>query len=297
MTNHIGTLRNVRTSMLDLAYLESGPADGPAVVLVHGFPYDVHAYEEVAPRLAAAGCRVIVPHVRGYGATRFRDASIPRSGEQAALGKDLMELIELLGIEAPVLGGYDWGGRACCIAAALMPERVKGLVTGGGYNMIAAPDANQLLPPGLHHNFWYQYYLHRPHAHAQLAAQRNEYCRYIWSAWSPNWKFDDATFARSAESFANPDWVDVVVHSYRQRHGLAQGDPALAELARATELRPQIAAPTIALYGDTGELARSMGRDGSRFTGKFDTVTLPGVGHNVPQEAPEAFAEAVLRLV
>ena len=297
MADPTGTLRSVRTTMLNMAYLESGPAGGPEVVLLHGFPYDVHTYDEVAPRLAAKGCRVIVPYLRGYGPTRFIDAAIPRSGEQAALGKDLIDLIEALDLKAPIVGGYDWGGRAACIAAALRPDRVKGLVTGGGYNMMADYDPKQLLPPLMHHLFWYQYYLHRPNAHEHLAAQRDEYCRYIWSSWSPTWHFDDATFAQTARSFANPDFVDVVVHSYRHRWALADGDPALAELARKAATRPSISVPTVALYGEAGALATAMAKDKSRFTGPWQFMSLPGIGHNIPQEAPAAMADAVLRLL
>lgn len=297
MAQTVGTLRTAQTTMLDMAYLESGPAEGPPVVLLHGFPYDVHAYDEVAPRLAAEGCRVIVPYLRGYGPTRFRDAATLRSGEQAALGKDLLDLIDVLGLKAPIVGGYDWGGRAACIAAALRPDSIRGLVTGGGYNMMADYDPAVLLPPFMEHAMWYQYYLHRPDAHERFATQRNDICRYIWKIWSPDWRFDDATFAQSAESFANPDFVAVAVHSYRHRWSLADGDPALLDLARQTATQPSISVPTVVLFGESGLLAAARAKDRSRFTGPYHLESLPGIGHNVPQEAPAAMASAVLRLL
>lgn len=287
-----------RTTMLDVAYQDWGPRDGKEVVLLHGFPYDVHAYENVAPLLSQQGCRVIVPYLRGYGPTRFIDSRIPRSGEQAALAKDLLDLIDVLNLRSPVLAGYDWGGRACCIAAALMPERITGLVTGGGYNILADLNVASVLPPQMHHVLWYQYYLHRPRAHEQLAVQRNEFCRYLWSLWSPTWRFDDTTFARSARSFENPDFVDVVVHSYRHRWGLADGDPALAPLAADAAARPAIRVPTIVLQGETAAFANlASDRDMDRFTGDWQFLSLPDVGHNIPQERPEAVADAVLRLL
>lgn len=286
------------TPVLDIAYVEAGPADGVPVILLHGFPYDVQAYAEVSPLLAAKGCHVIIPYLRGFGPTAFRDPAAPRSGEQAALAADLRDLIDGLGLERPIVAGYDWGGRAACLTAALWPDRVGGLVSCGGYNVLppARPDA--LLAPFMEHVLWYQRLLHQPDAHDWLAEHRATFCRYIWGIWSPAWRFGDEDFARSAPSFDNPDFVAVAVHSYRHRWGRAQGDPALADIAERAEAMPPITTPTIVLQGDEGPSASAANaRDRSRFTGFWDYRLLPGVGHNIPQETPGAMAEAVLRLV
>ena len=287
-------LQQVEAGALRVAYRDTGPADGWPVVLLHGFPYDAHAYDEVAPRLAAAGARVIVPWLRGYGPTRFLSLDTPRSGQQAALGADLLALLDALAIPRAVLAGYDWGGRAACIVSALWPERVRGLVTGNGYNIQDIAAAGRPAAPEAEHRLWYQYYLHGERGAAGLAANRAEFCRLLWRLWSPEWRFDDATFARSAASFDNPDFVAVVVQSYRHRFGLAEGDPALEAIEQRLAATPPIGVPAISLDGEADGVTRPNPRAARHFTGPFEQRLLPHVGHNLPQEAPAAFAEAVL---
>lgn len=295
----LGSLRRVRAGVLDVAFHESGPADGTPVLLMHGFPYDVHAYAEVAPLLAARGCRVIVPYLRGYGPTSFVDAATPRSGEQAALGADLLALLDALGIERAVLAGFDWGGRAACIVAALWPERCIGLVSCNSYNLQHIAAAGQPAPPANEHRHWYQYYFHSERGRAGLAQDREGFCRLLWSLWSPTWAFDDATYARTAAAFANPDFVDVVIHSYRHRHGLVDGDPAVRDIEARLAAQPDIAVPAITLDGaDDGVM--SVGGTASHahhFTGHHAHRVVPGAGHNPPQEKPQAFADAVLDVI
>ncbi len=292
-------MKHVAAGVLDVAYLEAGPVDGPPVVLLHGFPYDVHAYEAVAPALAAEGCRVITPYLRGYGPTRFRDAATPRSGEQAVLGTDLLSLLDSLGIGRAVLAGYDWGGRAACIVAALWPERAAGLVTCGGYNVQNIPNAMQPAAPAEEQRLWYQYYFHNERGRAGLAQDRRAVCRLLWRLWSPTWTFDDATFERSAAAFDNPDFVDVVIQSYRHRFGLAPGDPAALAAERRLEAQPAITVATIALHGaDDGVSPPDSSASHARhFTGRYERRVIPGAGHNLPQEAPEATVAAVMSLV
>ena len=279
-----------------VAYEESGAAQGWPVVLLHGFPYDVHAYDAVAPRLAAAGARVIVPYLRGYGPTRFRDARTPRSGEQAALGADLRALLDALGIARAVLAGYDWGGRAACVVAALWPGRCAGLVTANGYNIQDIAKSAAPAAPEAEHRNWYQFYFHTERGRAGLARNRGDLARLLWRLWSPEWRFDDATFARTAATFDNPDFLDVVIHSYRHRYALAAGDPACADIERALAAQPPIAVPTISLDGGADGVtpARDAAAHARHFTGPFRHDVLPGIGHNIPQEAPEDFAAAVL---
>jgi pimeloyl-ACP methyl ester carboxylesterase len=292
-------LKRVRTSVLEIAYEESGPTAGVAVLLMHGFPYDPRTYDEVVPRLVDAGCRVIVPYLRGYGATRFLASDTPRSGQQAALGNDLKELIDALALERAVLAGYDWGGRAACIVAALWPERVLGLVSANGYNIHDIAGSVKPASAEQEHRFWYQYYFHTERGRAGLEANRHEFCRFIWQLWSPNWRFDDATYDRTAVSFDNPDFVDVVIHSYRHRFGYADGDPSLEATERALAAKPRISVPTIVLHGDGSGLSPSETslRHAAFFTGPYQRRVIPSVGHNLPQEAPNAFADAVLELV
>src|SRR5947199_3889072 len=202
---------SVRTPVLDVAYSEAGPSDGEPVVLLHGFPYDPHAYDECVPPLAAAGCRVVVPYLRGYGPTRFLKAETPRSGQQAALAKDLLDLLDALALPSAVLAGYDWGGRAACIVAALWPERVRGLVSGGGYNIQYIPGYIEPQAPEREFQLWYQYYFHGERGRAGLEQNRYEFCKLLWRLWSPNWHFDEATYERTAGSFNNPDFVAVVI--------------------------------------------------------------------------------------
>ncbi|MDP3175782.1 MAG: alpha/beta hydrolase [Phenylobacterium sp.] len=292
------SLNTIRAGVLDVAYEAHGPADGQAVVLLHGFPYDVRCYDEVAPLLALRGIRVIVPYLRGYGATRFVEVSTPRSGEQAVLGMDLLALLDALGIGRAVLAGYDWGGRAACVVAALWPERVAGLVSGTGYNIQDIAASVRPEPPEAEARYWYQYYLHGERGREGLTQNRGAFARLLWRMWSPDWAFDEATFARTAASFDNPDFVEVVVHSYRHRFGLVAGDPAAADVERRLAARPSIGVPAINLHGAGDGVGPPAAVDGAakRFTAAYERRLLDGVGHNIPQEAPRAFAEAVLAL-
>ena len=292
-------IKHARTSVLDIAYEDSGPADGTPVLLMHGFPYDPRAYDEVVPLLAAQGCRTIVPYLRGYGPTRFLSPDTMRSGEQAALGNDLKELMDALRIERAVLAGYDWGGRAACIVAALWPERVRGLVTCGGYNMHDVAGSAKPADAGQEHRYWYQYYFHTERGRAGLTQNRRGIAKLLWTLWSPNWSFDDATFEATAASFDNPDFVEVVIHSYRVRYGYAPGDPALAALEQQLAAQPPIGVPTIVLQGEAAgtTVPESSAAHAKHFTGPYRRRTLPRVGHNVPQEAPGETADAVLALV
>jgi pimeloyl-ACP methyl ester carboxylesterase len=292
-------IKHARTSVLDIAYEESGPADGTPVLLMHGFPYDPRAYDEVVPLLAAQGCRTIVPYLRGYGPTRFLSPGTMRSGEQAALGNDLKELMDALKIERAVLAGYDWGGRAACIVAALWPERVRGLVTCGGYNMHDVAGSAKPADAEQEHRYWYQYYFHTERGRAGLTQNRRGIAKLLWKLWSPNWSFDDATFEATAASFDNPDFVEVVIHSYRVRYGYVPGDPALAAIEQQLAAQPPIRVPTIVLQGEAaGTTAPEASVAHAKyFIGPFRRRTIPRVGHNVPQEAPRETAEAVLELI
>jgi len=292
-------LKQIDAGVLNVGYAEAGKSDSPVVMLLHGWPYDIHSYVDVAPRLAQAGYRVIVPYLRGYGATRFLASDTLRSGQQAALGNDLKEFIDALVIERAVLAGYDWGGRAACIVAALWPERVLGLVSANGYNIQDIAGSTKPASAEQEHRLWYQYYFHTERGRAGLEANRHEFCRFIWQLWSPNWRFDDATYDRTAASFDNPDFVDVVIHSYRHRFGYADGDPSLEAIERALAAKPRISVPTIVLHGDGSGLSppESSLKHAAYFTGPYQRRVIPTAGHNLPQEAPDAFADAVLELV
>jgi pimeloyl-ACP methyl ester carboxylesterase len=291
-------LRSIKAGVLEVAFEETGSPDGWPVLLMHGFPYDVRAYDAVTPILAAAGARVIVPWLRGYGSTRFRSAATPRSGEQAALGKDLLDLLDALGIRKAVLAGYDWGGRAACIVSALWPERVAGLVSQNSYNIQDIAQSGQPQEPENEMRLWYQYYFHSERGRRGLVEKRREFCRLLWRLWSPQWSFDDATFDRTAGSFDNSDFVDVVIHSYRHRFGLVAGDPSLVPIERQLAGRPPITVPSITLDGDAdGVLALGgTAQHAARFAGPHEHRIVPGGGHNLPQEMPEAFAAAILAI-
>ena len=292
-------LRCVDAGALNIAYYEDGPSDGPAIMLMHGFPYDIHSYVDVAPQLAAQGCRVIVPYLRGYGPTRFRDARTPRSGEQAAVGADLIALIDALNIQRAVVAGYDWGGRAACVVAALRPERCIGLVSVNSY--LIQNIAKAMVPANARFEaaYWYQYYFQIERGVAGLTANRRQIAKLLWQQWSPNWHFDDACFERTAVAHDNPDYVDVVIHSYRHRYGVADGDPQYADLQRQLAALPAISVPTITLDGDADGVAPATDGTASaaKFTGRRTHQIIPHAGHNLPQEEPEAFAEAVMELV
>jgi pimeloyl-ACP methyl ester carboxylesterase len=294
-------LKRLSAGVLDVAYLEAGASAGPPVVLLHGFPYDVHAYDEVVPILASGGCRVVTPYLRGFGPTRFRSAQTPRSGEQAALGSDLVALLDALAIDRAVLAGYDWGGRAACVVSALWPQRVRGLVSCGndGYNIQDIAGSINPQAPEYELRYWYQFYFHSERGRAGLERNRHALCKLLWKLWSPNWKFDDATYDRTAASFDNPDFVEVVIHSYRHRYGLVPGDKSLEDTERRLASQPAIAVPTVALHGEANSVLPAGGaeRREQRFSGTYRRHVVPVVGHNVPQEAPQVFAEAVLSLI
>ena len=292
-------LRNVDAGVLNIAYFEAGPADGPAVMLMHGFPYDIHSYVDVAPQLAAQGCRVIVPYLRGYGPTRFLDPATPRSGEQAAVGADMMALMDALNIRRAVFAGYDWGGRAACVGAALWPERCIGLVCVNSYLIQDIARAMAPLRPEREVAYWYQYYFQIERGRAGLAANRRGIANLLWEQWSPNWPFDEVCLERTVIAHDNPDYVDVVIHSYRHRFGLAEGDPRYADIQRRLAALPPIAVPAVTLDGDGDGV--SPATDGqstaAKFTGRRVHRVVPRAGHNLPQEAPEAFAAAVMELI
>lgn len=289
-------LKQIDAGVLSVAYAEYGKPDGTPVVLLHGFPYDIHAYDVAAPLLAARGARVIVPYLRGYGPTRFLDAATPRSGEQAALGSDLLALMDALGFGQALLGGYDWGGRAACIVAALRPERVRGLVSVNGYNIQNIARSGAPAEPEHEQRLWYQYYFHGERGRAGLEKNRGALCRLLWRLWSPTWTFDDATYDRTAAAFDNPDFVETVIHSYRHRFALVAGDPAVAAIEHKLASQPPIAVPTITLDGADDGVMRigDTDRHAKHFTGRHEHRVIAGAGHNLPQEAPEAFADAML---
>jgi pimeloyl-ACP methyl ester carboxylesterase len=300
-TNHhpaLGPVRQAVAGLLNVGYAEVGPADGPAVLLLHGWPYDIHSYAEVAPLLAAAGYRAIIPYLRGFGTTRFLSDATLRNGEQAALALDVIALMDALEIERTILGGFDWGARTADIVAALWPERCRGLVSVSGY-LIGSQEAGQLpLPPAAERQWWYQYYFATERGRVGYDTYRHDFAKLIWRTASPKWNFDDATFDRSAASFDNPDHVEIVIHNYRWRLGLADGEPAYQELEEQLARGPMIGVPTITLEGDANGAPHP---DPSSYAGKFSgpyshRTIQGGIGHNLPQEAPEAFANAVLEV-
>ena len=290
-------MKLVNAGVLEIAYHESGPTDGPPVILLHGFPYAVHAYDEVASQLAAKGQRCLVPYLRGYGPTRFLHPHTPRSGEQAALGADLLAFLDALNIERATLVGYDWGGRAACVVAALWPDRVTGLVScAPGYNIQDIARAGEPASPEAEHRLWYQYYLHGERGRQGLADHRNGFCKLLWQLWSPTWDFSDEVFEQSAASWVNPEFVDVVVHSYRHRFGLVAGDPAYGPIQEQLAAQPTISVPSIVLVGgdDGVRQATLEDADAGHFSGPYRRQIVPGVGHNFPQEAPQVIIEAVM---
>jgi pimeloyl-ACP methyl ester carboxylesterase len=294
-----GTLRHVRTATLDVAYEESGAVDGAPVFLMHGWPYDPRCYDQVIAPLCGAGARVIVPYLRGFGPTRFLSEQTMRSGQQAALGNDLREIMDALAVDRAVLAGYDWGGRAACIVAALWPQRVRGLVTVNAYNIQNIPGAGKPAAPGQEHRLWYQWYFQMRRGRAGIEANRRELCRLLWRLWSPHWSFDEATFERSAASFDNPDFVAVTIHSYRHRYGNVPGDPKLEQIEQLLVQQPKISVPTIALQGEADGVhpPESSAHHAAFFSGPYQRRELPRIGHNPPQEDPQAFANAVLQIM
>jgi pimeloyl-ACP methyl ester carboxylesterase len=318
------TLKRIRTKTLEIAYEESGPQAGTPVLLMHGFPYDPRAYDEVVPPLVAAGCRTIVPYLRGFGPTRFLSPDTPRSGQQGAIGHDLLELMDALGLPTAALVGFDWGGRGACVVAALWPERVRCLVSANGYAIQDIAAAAAPRPPQLEYRAWYQWYFNTERGRAGLKAYRRELCKLLWQVASPNWNFDDVTYERTATSFENPDFVDIVIHSYRHRLGYAPGDPDLEGIEQRLASLPAISVPTIALSGGgdgayisgagAAELAPVADENAGKvtvnvaspaapaaqarfFTGSIQYRVIPVIGHNIPQEAPAAVVAAVLELI
>jgi pimeloyl-ACP methyl ester carboxylesterase len=290
------SLKQIDTGVLNTGYAEAGPADGPAVILLHGWPYDIHSYVDVAPLLASAGYRVIVPYVRGCGTTRFLSSAAFRNGQQAAVALDTIALMDALKIEKAILAGYDWGARTADIIAALWPERCKALVAVSGY-LIGSPEANKLpLPPKAEYQWWYQYYFATERGALGYAKYRRDFAKLIWQTASPRWEFDDATFDRTAASFDNPDYVAIVIHNYRWRIGLAKGDPQYDDLENRLAEGPVISVPTITLEGDANGAPHADGEAyRKKFSGKYaHRIITGGVGHNLPQEAPQAFAQAVV---
>ncbi len=289
---------STRTSTLDIYYEDSGPASGTPVLLMHGWPYGPRVYDEVVPLLVAAGCRTIVPYLRGFGPTRFLSPETPRSGQQAALGDDLKQLMDALDIRQAVLVGYDWGGRAACIAAALWRERVRALVTGNGYNLQDIASSGTPAAAEQELRYWYQYYFHLERGRAGLRANRREICRLLWRLWSPHWDFDEEIFRQTAAAWDNPDFVDVTIQSYRHRYGNAPGDPTLDPIEQALAAQPAISVPTIVLHGEANGVTPGMSdKHKTKFLNLVERRNIPRVGHNLPSEAPQVVTEAVLSLL
>jgi len=292
------SLKEIDAGTLSIGYAEDGPANGTAVILLHGWPYDIYSYVDVAPLLAAAGYRVIVPYLRGYGTTRFLSAATPRNGQQAALADDVIALMDALKIEKAIVAGYDWGARTANIVAALWPQRCKAMVSVSGY-LIGSREANKApLPPKAELEWWYQYYFATERGRAGYEKYRNDFARLIWQLASPKWNFEDAVFNRSAASFANPDHVDIVIHNYRWRLSVAEGEAKYDDLEQKLAKGPVIEVPTITLEGDANGAPHP---DASAYAKKFSRkyahrVIAGGIGHNLPQEAPRAFADAVVEV-
>jgi len=289
-------LRQIDAGVLNVGYVDTGPAEGPVVVLLHGWPYDIHSYIDVCPGLAKAGYRVIVPFLRGFGTTRFLSDETSRNGEQAVLAVDVIALMDALDIENAIVAGFDWGARTANAVAALWPERCNGLVPVSGY-LIGSQQAGKLpLPPEAEVQWWYQYYFATDRGRTGYDRYRRNFAKLIWRTASPKWRFDDATFDRSAASFENPDHVDIVIHNYRWRLGLAEGEAEYAELENRLAEAPAIAVPAITLEGDAnGAPHPEPSTYANKFTGRYSHRTIDGgIGHNLPQEAPEAFAQAVI---
>jgi pimeloyl-ACP methyl ester carboxylesterase len=297
-TTSFGALKQIDAGVLNVGYAEAGPADGPAVILLHGWPYDIHTYVDVAPLLESAGYRVIVPYLRGYGTTRFLSTATPRNGQQSVLAVDLIALMDALNIEKAIVAGCDWGARTANIIAALWPKRCKAMVSVSGY-LIGSREINKMpLPPKAELQWWYQFYFATARGQAGYAKYRRDFAKLIWQLASPKWDFDNATFARSAAAFDNPDHVRIVIHNYRWRLSLAEGEQQYDELEKRLAQGPVIAVPTITLEGDANGAPHPDARAyAKKFSGKYaHRVITGGIGHNLPQEAPQAFAEAVLEV-
>jgi pimeloyl-ACP methyl ester carboxylesterase len=291
-----GALKQIDAGLLNVGYAEAGPADGPVVILLHGWPYDIHSYVDVAPLLASAGYRVIVPFLRGYGTTRFLSQDAFRNGQPSALALDVIALMDALKIQKAILAGFDWGARTADIVAALWPERCRALVSVSGYLIGSQAAGKMPLPPKAELQWWYQFYFATDRGRAGYEANRHEFAKLIWQLASPRWDFDDATFDRSAASFDNPDHVAIVIHNYRWRLNLAEGEPKYAELDKRLAAASVITVPTITLEGDAnGAPHPEPSAYAQMFSGRYAHRTIAGgIGHNLPQEAPQAFAQAVI---
>jgi pimeloyl-ACP methyl ester carboxylesterase len=292
------SIKQIDAGLLNIGYAEAGPANGPAVILLHGWPYDIYSFVDVAPLLAAAGYRVIVPYLRGYGATRFLSSDTFRNGQQSVVALDIIALMDALKIQKAILGGFDWGARTADIMAALWPERCKGLVSVSGY-LIGSQAAGKVpLPPKAEFAWWYQFYFATDRGQEGYGKYRHDFSKLIWQLASPKWNFDDATFDRSAAAFDNPDHVAIVIHNYRWRQALAQGEAKYDDLEKQLAEAPVITVPTITLEGDAnGAPHPDPGAYAKKFSGKYAQRTITGgIGHNLPQEAPEAFAKAVIEV-
>jgi len=292
-------IKTVQTSTLEIAYQETGPADGTPVIMLHGWPSDPHDWDGVAPPLANDGRRVLVPWLRGFGGTRFLDPATPRSGQQAALGADVRDFMDALDIGQALLVGYDWGGRGACVTAALWPDRVRGLVSITGYNIQNIPNAHRPGPAAQEHRHWYQWYFHTERGRAGLRENRRDICRLLWRLWSPNWQFDDATLDATVQSFDNPDFVDVTIQSYRHRYGNASGDPALDPLEQRLTEQPPITVPTIVLHGAADGVgpAEQSESHARHFTARYERRVIPLAGHFLSRETPDAVVQAVRDLL
>ena len=286
--------RQIEAGQLSVAYVEVGPSDGWPCILSHGFPYSVQTYTEAAQVLADAGARVILPYLRGYGPTRFLSATTPRSGEQAALGADLLAFMDALEVPRAVLGGYDWGGRASCIVSALWPKRVEALVSGNSYNIQNIARSGEPASAKEEASYWYQYYFHSERGRRGLEENRRDIARELWRMWSPHWDFSEQTFAESAQAFDNPDFVEVVIHSYRHRFGLVPGDPAVVHIETQLTAQPPITVPAICIDGAADGVDSGTAHHARKFTGPHEHRVWERAGHNLPQERPALWAQAVL---
>jgi pimeloyl-ACP methyl ester carboxylesterase len=288
--------KQVDAGVLNIGYAEDGPADGPPVILLHGWPYDIHSYVDVAPLLADRGFRVIVPYLRGFGSTTFLSDATVRNGQQAAVASDVIALMDALNIPKAVIGGFDWGARSADVVAALWPDRCRALVAVSGYIIVNLAANLKPLPPQAEYGWWYQYYFATDRGEQGYRENTHDFNELIWKIASPTWSFDDATYDRSAAAFANPDHVDIVIHNYRWRLSLAQGEPQYDELERRLAAKPVITVPTITVSSDFDGPAKDGTAYRQQFTGRYSHRVLDGIGHNVPQEAPRQFADAIIEV-
>ena len=294
----IADLKQIKAGDLNVSYFEAGPIDGVPVILLHGFPYDVHSYLEVVPVLSNAKCRVIVPYLRGYGKTSFLAKKTLRSGQQAALGYDLLNLMNSIKIDKAILAGYDWGGRAACVVAALYPERCLGLISCNGYNIQDIKNSSKPSNPNTEQKLWYQYFFHSERGRLGLINMRHDFIKYLWQTWSPSWNFNDEIYGLSKNSFDNSDFVDVVVHSYKHRFGIVAGDPKFDLIEKDLSKQPKISVPSITIDGETDGVSElsNISKIKQKFLAHVRHQVLPKTGHNVPQEDPKNFSKAVLEL-